>query len=224
MGILISDDKDFDDNSIKTALDLKLSLEIVTHSLPQKTQEYMALMLYKYLEECELQDYFNKLNFCLSEVLFNAVKANMKRIYFAEKNLDINNPEDYKKGMVNFRNDTLSNKSYYFEKLREKDLYVILSFQIEKGNLIIEVRNNSVITEFEYKRVKEKFSEFHNLDPLAAADIMIDDTEGAGLGIRTILLALESFGLPGDHYQLYTQGNETVAKLIIENQPVLELI
>lgn len=224
MGILVSDDKEFDDSSVQAAFDLKLSLEIVTHSLPQRTQEYMALMLSKYLEECELTDYFNKLNFCLSEVLFNAVKANLKRVYFEEMHLDINNAEDYEKGMKTFRKDTLSNKSHYFEKLREKDLYVLLSFKIDDGNLIIEVRNNSLITEFEYKRVKEKMAGFHNLEDFASPDITIDETEGAGLGIRTILLALESFGLPGDHYQLFTEGNETVARLFIENQPVLELI
>lgn len=223
MGILISEDTEFDDSSIQTAIDLKLSLEIVTHSLPKKTHEYMDIMLSKYLDECGMSAYYNKLSFCLSEILFNSIKANMKRIYFAEKNLDINNPSDYEKGMINFRTETLSNKSHYFEKLREKDLYVLLSLCIESGNLIIEVRNNSLITETEYQRVKEKFAEFRNPEELAATDIKIDESEGAGLGIKTVLLALESFGLPGDHYQLFTQGDETIARLIIENNPVSEI-
>lgn len=223
MGFCISEDSEFDDSSIKTAIDLKLSLEILTHSLPKKTKEYISLLLSKYLDEIGLSDSFNKLDYCLSEILFNAIKANMKRVYFKEKNLDINNPDDYAEGMKNFRQETLSNKEYYFKKLRAEDLYVKFSLTLEDGNLILEVRNNSLITPFEEVRVKEKISHFHQYTPDDLAGNFIDETEGAGLGINSILLTLNSFGLPGDNYKLYTQGNETVAKLIYSQDAVEDL-
>lgn len=223
MEIFLSDDSEFDDSSIDAAIDLKISLEMMTHSLPKKTQEYMSVLLSKYLNECGLSEYFNKLNFCLSEILFNAIKANMKRIYFLEKNFDINNPEDYEKGMETFRQDTLSNKNYYFEKLRSSDLYVIYSLKIENGSLIIEVRNNSLMTPIEAERVKEKIANCHEYTPDELFGNIVDETEGAGLGINTIMLTLKSFGLPGDHYQLFTRGKETVARLIVEESELPEI-
>lgn len=222
MEMLISEDSEFDDSTVDKAIDLKISLQLVTHSLPRKTQEYMSVLLQKYLNECGKGIYFNKLDYCLSEILLNALKANMKRVYFKKHNLDINNPEDYQKGMETFRTDILDDKDYYLKLLRDGDLYVIYKLQIDEEKLIIEVRNNSVMTEIESERVKQKIADTHTMVYDEVVEGCVDETEGAGLGISSILLALRSFGLPGDHYQLYTEGNETVARLIIED-PLEEL-
>lgn len=222
MELCISDDFEFDENSVNNAIDLKISVQMVTHSLPNKTQEYMGTLLQKYLTECGMESYFNKLNYCLSEILINAIKANMKRVYFQDYNLDIENPSDYAKGMKAFRTEMLERRAYYLERLRQSDLYVTYTLKIEDKKLIIEVRNSSVMTEAESIRVKEKISEvsLESSENLLGEDI--DETEGAGLGIKSIILTLRSFGLPGDHYLLYTENNETVAKLIIE-QPLIAI-
>lgn len=209
-----SEDTVYNDTTIKTAEDLDISLEICTHSLPQKTKEYISLLLTRYLEEAGLGYCCKKLDYCLSEILFNAIKANVKRIYFREKNLDINNVKDYEEGMKSFRDDTLSNRVYYFKKLREEKLYVKFSMKATKDSIILEVKNNSLITSFEEERVKEKISHFHKITPEDFASGFLDETEGAGLGINSIMLTLHSFGLPGDSYKLFTCENETVARLI----------
>lgn len=214
MDNLISEDAVYDDTSIKTADDMDISLEICTHSLPRKTKEYISLLLTRYLEECGLGYCCKKLDYCLSEILFNAVKANIKRVYFLEKNLDINNPDDYAEGMKTFRKDTLANREHYFKELRAAKLYVKLSMKATKEALILEVRNNSLITTFEEERVNEKISHFHKFTQDDMVNNFIDETEGAGLGINSIMLTLRSFGLPGDNYQLFTKGKETVARLI----------
>lgn len=218
---LSEDDEIYDDSSISAAIDLKISLQLTTHSLPKKTHEYMSLLLSKYLTECGLTECYNKMDYCLSEILFNAVKANVKRLYFQEKNLDINNASDYEEGMKTFRDDSIQNKQHYMEKLRSSDYYITYSLKIDNDKVIIEVRNNSVMTPIEAKRVKEKIAQSHAFTAEEMDKNIIDETEGAGLGIRSIMLTLESFGLPGDHYQLYTEGKETVARLVIE-QPILE--
>lgn len=219
----MSDDSLFDESKIKSAIDLKISLQLVTHSLPRKTQEYMSTILEKYLQECGMGSYFNKLNYCLSEILFNAVKANMKRVYFREKNLNIDDPKDYEEGMKTFRQDTLENKEHYFELLRTSDLYVTYTLKLEGSKFIIEVRNNSVMTSIEAERVKEMISAIHNFDPASIINGPIDETEGAGLGIKSIIMALNSFDLPGENYQIFTEANETVARLIIEEPPLMEI-
>lgn len=223
MKICFSDDlDDFDEQSINEAIDLKITVQMITHSLPKKTEEYMGTLLQKYLTECGMDTYFNKLNYCLYEILNNAIKANIKRIYFDDHEMNINNPEEYEKGMENFRTEMLEKKEYFLERLRYSEFYVTYSLTIEDGKLIIEVRNNSLMTEGELKRVQEKIKSAGEFDDDVTLDESIDETEGAGIGIRSIILTLRSFGLPGDHYLLYTEGSETVSKLIVE-QPLIEL-
>lgn len=222
MEICFSDDFEYNEESIDTAIDLKISLQIVTHSLPAKTQEYMGTLLKKYLEEYGLQSYYPKLNYCLSEILINAIKANIKRVYFFEHDLDINDPKIYEEGMKNFRSEMVSKKEYFLKKLIKSNLYVTYTLKVEDNKLIIEVRNNSVMTEAEAQRVKEKIEEAVSYDPANLLNEKIDESEGAGFGIKSIILTLRSFGLPGDHYLLYTENNETVAKLILE-QPIIEI-
>lgn len=222
MELCFSDDFEFDENSIDNTIDLKISVQMITHSLPIKTQEYMGSLLQKYLKECGMESYYNKLNYCLSEILINAIKANMKRVYFQEHNLDIEKPLEYEQGMKNFRIEMLEKREHYLERLRHSNLYVIYTLKLEDQKLIIEVRNNSVMTKAESERVKEKISEVSLQKPETLLAESIDETEGAGLGIKSIILTLRSFGLPGDHYLLYTDKNETVARLIIE-QPLLAI-
>lgn len=223
MAICLSDDFEYNEEDIDKAIDLRISVQMVTHSLPRKTQEYMGILLKKYLEECEMGDYYYKLDYCLSEILVNAIKANIKRLYFTEHNLDINNPEDYETGMKNFREEMISKKSYYQEKLCQSNLYVTYTLKAEDSKLIIEVRNNSVMTEAEKIKVKDKIDNAISQNPENFLNNEIDESEGAGLGIKSIIMTLNSFGLPGDHYMLYTENNETVARLTLE-QPVIEII
>lgn len=223
MELNLSDDFDLDENAIDNAIDLKISVQMITHSLPTKTQEYMGTLLQKYLKEIGMDSYYNKLNYCLSEILVNAIKANMKRVYFNEHNLDIKDAGDYEEGMKNFRIEMLEKKDYYLEKLRKSELYILYSLKLEDNKLIIEVRNNSVMTEAESIRVKNTILKANSYKPEDLMTDSIDETEGAGLGIKSIVLTLRSFGLPGDHYVLYTDKNETVARLIIE-EPDIEPI
>lgn len=215
LNILLSEDSDFEDASVTSAIDLKLPLEIRITSLLKKTQDNISKIFSRYLASCGLSDSFSKLDYCLSEILSNAVKANVKRIYFKEKNLDINNTDDYVQGMRTFKMDTFENKAYYFEKLRDADKYINLSLHIEENNLIIEVRNNSVITLLESERVKEKISNFHTYSAEELALNFVDETEGSGLGINSIMLMLKNLGLPEESYQIYAEEHETVAKLVI---------
>lgn len=218
-----ADDSLFNESVNDDTNDLNISLQLTTHSLPKKTHEYMGLLLSKHLNECGLGTYYNQLNYCLSEILFNAIKANMKRIYFTEKGLDIENPEDYKKGMETFRKDTLDNRDFYQRKLRNSPYYVSYSLKIDNGKVIIEVRNNTRMTDVEAARVKEKIATFYTGDKDSIYQSSIDAVEGAGLGIRSILFTLRGFGLPGDNYQLFTEGEETVARLIVEEPPLIEI-
>ena len=68
------------------------------------------------LTEVNQTQMVESLSYCLKELANNAKKANTKRIYFEDHNLDINNKADYIKGMEHFKQETLENINYYLEK------------------------------------------------------------------------------------------------------------
>ena len=98
-----------DREKIKTSVSLQLPIEITSYTLPRNTEAYIRSVMETFLDECHQEHLKEYLNFCLSELLTNAKKANTKRVYFKEKNLDINNKDDYEKGMENFKVETLTN-------------------------------------------------------------------------------------------------------------------
>ena len=89
-----------DKEKIRISVGLQLPIEITSYTLPRNTEVYIRNVMEMFLEECHQDHLKEYLNFCLSELLTNAKKANTKRVYFKEKGLDINDPDDYKKGML----------------------------------------------------------------------------------------------------------------------------
>jgi len=130
--------------------------------------------------------------YCVRELAVNAKKANTKRVYFMERGLDINIPDDYKIGMENFKADTLENIAHYLQLQKEKGLYIKLIFQV-KGNVIyIEVRNNVAVTKTELIRIHDKLARSRQYNSLEEAlTQVLDDSEGAGLGLVILVLMLK---------------------------------
>lgn len=203
-----------DRQKIKNAVRLLLPIELTTYTLPRNMEVYFRKILQIFLEECHQTQLFDYLHFCLGELLTNSKKANTKRVYFKEKNLDINNPSDYEKGMETFRDDTFSNIDYYMQLQKKAGLYVKLSMQITSDSVIIEIKNNSLLTDIERARIDKKLQSVHqynNMEEVIAN--VLDQTEGAGLGIIIIILMLQKVGLSKDNYTFYTNKTETINRI-----------
>lgn len=106
---------------IKQSIETQSPIELIVDGLPRSVDEY-NLVLTKFLEACNQQKIEDNLVYCLGELLSNADKANLKRLYFKEKGLDINNSDDYKLGMKTFLE--ASNIKYKNRKM-EINLYQI---------------------------------------------------------------------------------------------------
>ena len=78
----------------------------------------------------------------MEEIISNSVKANIKRAYFLYHNLDINNHDDYEKGMKNFREGGVSNirERNIVNIVNNLGLYVIISFKIQNNIFYITTR------------------------------------------------------------------------------------
>ena len=222
--------QDVDRNKIRIAVKLHSPIEIVSYVLPREKEMYIQEVLSEFLNKCHQEHLTEGLKFCITELLVNAKKANTKRVFFKEKNLDINNPADYETGMKTFKDETTSNLEYYLGKQKEHGLYVKVVLKLDNDSVYIEIRNNSVLTFFEEERIREKINkakQFNSLEEVFTS--VLDSTEGAGLGIIIIILMLQKVGLSKDNYKVYTTENETVTSIILPvnqqfNSEVTELL
>ncbi len=205
-----------DIDKIKRAIYAGIPLTITTYTLPKEMEDYMNSVLAAFLSELNQQQMIEYLSYCLNELMTNSKKANTKRIYFLEKKLDINNNADYAEGMKEFKVHTLNNINYYLQKQKEAGLYVKLVLQSRNGKIKVEVRNNAELTVTEYKRMHDKLSRAQQYtSPDQAFSQILDDSEGAGLGLIIMILMLEKIGLTEENFQIICENGETITRIIL---------
>ena len=208
--------------NIKVAVQARQPVDFFCYTLTPEQKERFLKILKVFLEECN-QDYlFNYLSYCLFELLDNASKANAKRIYFKEHNLNIDNEQDYKNGMKAFKENLDENTLHYEAELEAVHLEVHLLLSAD-DIISITVSNNTKITDNEFKRIKEKIEKTKVYTTMADAMNDIDQTEGSGLGIITVLIMLKKMGLASDNLKFKTTDNETIATIEIPKDTLEEI-
>jgi len=205
-----------DENKIKKAIKSALPLTITTYTLPKEIEVYLEQVIgvfLKHTNQLKLKDY---IVYCVQELVVNAKKANTKRVYFQERGLDINNPDDYKEGMLKFKEDTLSNIHHYLQLQKKKGLYIKIILQIKRNTINIEIRNNVQATKTEQIRIQDKLARSRQYKSLEdALNQVLDDAEGAGLGLVILILMLKKIGLADEAFSIKTKEKETVANISI---------
>ena len=205
-----------DSAKIKMAIRAGIPLSITTYTLPRETELYMNSVLTAFLEELNQNQMIEYLIYCLKELATNAKKANTKRVFFREKNLDIFNADDYATGMQTYKDITMNNIKYYLKMQKEAGLYIKVVLQTRNGKIKMEVRNNCELTIYEYKRMHDKLSraqQYTSIDQ--ALSQALDDTEGAGLGLIILILMLEKIGLTEENFQILSENGETITRIIL---------
>ena len=204
-----------DPQQIETAVENGETIEIVSYSLSREIEEYVNNLLFVFLQACNQELILSSLSYSSGELLANANKANAKRVYFAEKGLDINNPEDYKQGMITFSAETTVNKEHYQQLQKDKDLYIKYLLSLKNKVLTVEVINKSVLTDAETKRIQTKMESAKKYNSMEEALTDIDKTEGSGLGLIIIILMLKQLGIKKECLQVECKGCETIARIIL---------
>lgn len=205
-----------DRNKVVHAARNGIPLVIKTHSLPAQTEADLEEILKIYLTELGQVELKDHLAYCLRELTVNAKKANTKRVYFLEKGLKLDSPADYERGMRTFKKDTLENIQHYLDLQEQKDLYIKVTYLIRNNVLYMSVRNNVPITAKELTRVYDRVARsraFENMEE--AFGEVLDDSEGAGLGIVIMILMLRKMGLTEKSFDLNQVNGETSASLTI---------
>jgi putative nucleotidyltransferase with HDIG domain len=205
-----------DEVKVKKAVQSGIPLTITTFTLPHEIEIYIDQVLTVFLQQVDQEKLKDYVVYCVQELAVNAKKANTKRVYFTERGLDLANPEDYKVGMATFKEDTLNNIAHYLQLQKEKGLYIKLVLQFKKNIVSIEVRNNVAVTKTELIRIHDKLARSRQYDNLEdALSQVLDDSEGAGLGLVILVLMLKKMSLTEDCFDILSTEKETIARLII---------
>ncbi|MCR5189695.1 MAG: hypothetical protein K6C97_12245 [Treponema sp.] len=210
-----------DSQKIEAAVQNEETIEIVSYALYRGIEEYVNNLLTVFLTACKQEDLLSSMSYSSGELLANANKANAKRVYFQEKGLDINNPEDYKHGMVTFSAETTVNKEHYQRLQKEQDLYIKYLLSIKNNVITLEVVNKSVLTETEKARIQGKMESARKYNSMEDALTDIDRTEGSGLGLIIIILMLKQLGIKKECLQVEGDEIETRARIVI---PIDEIV
>jgi len=205
-----------DSEQVKRAVHNSIPLTFKTFTLPHDTEEYLEEVLTVFLAELGLPDVKDQLAYCLRELAVNAKKANTKRAYFQEKGLDLNNPRDYAEGMKRFKEDTLENIQHYLQKQKEMGLYLKIVYHTREKAFNVAVRNNVEITKTEQIRIFDRIARSRAFTTMEEAfQTVLDQTEGAGLGIVILILMLKKIGLDEECFSIDVVNGETVATLMV---------
>ena len=105
------------------------------------------------LNHLKISEHFSSVEYCIREIMANAYKANLKKIYFDENNADLENSEDYQKTIVGFYQNIFASEKDYQKKSKKSGYFLALCFQLTEKNLIIEIINNRKICDTEKNRI-----------------------------------------------------------------------
>jgi hypothetical protein len=169
-------------------------LVVRAYGLTRSTEEFLRGYLRRVLNETGRPELAAALGIILKELTTNAAKANFKKIFFAENQLRLDDPEHYEQGVTRFR-ETFSEEIFieYRQKAQAAGLLVLISVDYDPDRVILEIRNNVPMTPEEEKRAREKLRLAMTYEDMGQF-IMdnADETEGAGLGIMLCLTTMRS--------------------------------
>jgi len=188
-------------------------------TIPYSNQEIEHLLtkvvgvVFEYLNRPKLG---SALVYVLKELVMNASKANTKRVYFANYGLDINNPEDYQKGMKNFKAEVFSNFNKYLPLLEENGYYIRIDFKIVNDWVLIQIKNNCAACLAEKEKITDRIrsaARFKTIDEVLSSGL--DESEGGGFGIIIGILMLRRLGLTDQVINYIFESNATKVVLKI---------
>jgi putative nucleotidyltransferase with HDIG domain len=210
-----------DISEIQRAAQDSIPLTFKLTSLPFESHALLDRILEIYLTELGQEKILEPLSYCLKELIVNAQKANGKRVYFEEHELDISREEDYDKGMKSFLREYVENISHFLTKLREKNLSIEVAFHTSGGALTVAVKNTAELTVKEQARIYDRVARARAFNSFfEALTAPLDDTEGAGLGLMILLQFLKRIGLGEESFSIEVQDRQTVASIKIPTSEV----
>jgi len=199
--------------AIAEGKDFYIQFHILTHEV----EAQVIKIVHRYLEKYDILYIKDTIITVMKELINNSIKANVKRLYFKLKSLDINKTEDYRLGMETFKEDAYqSGDDEIFQRLEESNLVVRISFKNTENHIHINVINNIPILDSEINKINSRIKKAYKYHDISDAfEDVLDESEGAGLGLIMAMMLFKNSGLLPDSFKIYKKGDLTIAALSI---------
>ncbi|MBN2079889.1 MAG: HDOD domain-containing protein [Spirochaetes bacterium] len=187
------------------------------HSFTPEAEGAVIKGIQRYLEHYDLNYIKSQIINIVKELIHNAVKANLKRLYFRLRDLDITRTEDYRAGMETFKQETFNGEgNEYIGMLGRSGMAVRVSFKTTDDYLYVSVINNVPILDAELSKINARIKKAYRYrDITEAFDEVLDESEGAGLGLIMALMIFKNIGMPPGSFRIYRKDDLTIAAIAI---------
>jgi HD-like signal output (HDOD) protein len=218
--LLTTNDLTFNPPDYKNAIESGKDFYIQFHQVSIDSDAAVIKSIHHYLEQHDILYLKESITTIVRELINNAIKANLKRLYFKLNKLNIEDINEYRSGMENFKEETFQTKSdEYFQKLVQSKLVVRVHFNTSDEHIHINVINNIPILDAELHKVKARISKAYKYNDISEAfGDVLDDSEGAGLGLIMAMMLYKNSGFPQDLFKIYKKNELTIATLSIPNK------
>ena len=201
---------------INKAIEKEIPIKIRLYALLDSTEANLNYVIEKILQKYQREDLIGPVYTSVKELALNGCKANVKRVLFKELGLNMDDDEEYEKGMEVFKKNLSEEWIFeYAKKAKEEGLHVDVYFDYNPYRLIVEVENNRPIGPKEDRRIREKFKKAMQYDDIAQFFLEAgDQTEGAGMGITLVTMLLKAQGMDPHLFTIRSDfKSKTVAKV-----------
>jgi putative nucleotidyltransferase with HDIG domain len=155
----------------------------------------------------------------LNELLVNAFKANVKRVYFESIGKDIENKDDYIEGLKNFREEFAEFNEKVHLALTRSNYRIQLKIAHNSDKIQFWIVNNAKMVEDEMERIQFRIKSSSKFKTLSEAyQENLDSYESTGLGIVLTTLLLRNSGIDKNHLSISSSDDSTVAYFEIPKQ------
>ncbi|MBN2435269.1 MAG: HDOD domain-containing protein [Spirochaetes bacterium] len=217
--------------NIKPKQKIECSTNDISGSIKRKDQYYIQFahfskeveiffhkLLTRTLASYDLLYLKSGISTILKELITNATKANIKRLYFAQKGLDISLKADYISGMDTFKEDCLRENAPILDQLEKSNFRVRILFLPEGDLFSVKIINNIQIAPEELKKIEARISKAYKYSDITDAfNDVLDDSEGAGLGLIMAMLIFKNSGFEKKDFSITSGPKQTVCTIRISN-------
>ncbi|HCL55532.1 MAG TPA: histidine kinase [Spirochaetia bacterium] len=205
------------EKNIQIAINSGQTIRVISYSMSDDIEKKIDAIIENILVKYGQPDHKSFIYTVIKELAINGTKANLKRIFFEEKGLNIHDEKDYEAGMQQYKEVMTEEMAViYGQKAREKGLYVKISFFHEPDGLRIEIINSTKMTPQEEKRLRDKLAKTMTYNDLMEFYMdNADNTEGAGMGMALIITLMKSSEIDPNLFRIMSQEESTIARIEI---------
>jgi hypothetical protein len=205
------------ESSIEIAVEGNKQINLISYALSEDMEKKLELVVEKILERFSREDLKSTIYTCVKELAINGTKANIKKIFFDELTVNYEDPDDYDRGIEEFKKNFSEQWLYqYGKKAKEAGYFVKIKFFYDEHGMRIEITNNVPIKPIDELRIREKLAMAMKYDDIAQFYIEnADNTEGEGIGIALVVLLLKAENIDPQLFRIGIIEQLTTARVEI---------